>query len=574
MIFAPGAYAAGAALAVVLAVLALVPGLLVREYFNALTKDGSVFGVGGVLAVLIVLPLLNMGFAVLKAYADVRFAMMVGALLRRNLLERFLLDADPSGAALSHGKALDALRDDVTAVVGLPFSAMAACAQCAAVLLALSIMLRISVPLTMAVLVPGIGVALLGRVFRHNIQRSRQAVRKQEAAFTAMLGEILAGVQMFQVAGTEEFAVSRLRRMAAERHSATVREALVRNTFDATVAGTGSAGIVAILLLAGAAMQRGEIRFGDFALFVNYLGQVTGLPASLGNLMVQYVQSHVSLERLRQFDSLEGLTRRAPVYMRGPVPDADPLPSPGPGDRLDVLEVRDLTYGHGEKRPGIIGIGLSVPRGSFVAVVGRAGSGKTTLLGTILGLLGPPQRGGILWNGSLVADPAAWFVPPRCGYVPQTPHLFDMTVRENVLLGIPLSEEDFAHSLHLAGLEREWEALVRGPDATLGPRAGKLSGGQAQRVAIARMLVRDTELRVLDDVSSALDHRTADRFWEGLPRGERHTYLVVTHNKTALRRADQILVLRDGQIHARGTLNDLLRSCEEMRRLWDANELP
>ena len=155
-------------------------------------------------------------------------------------------------------------------------------------------------------------------------------------------------------------------------------------------------------------------------------------------------------------------------------------------------------------------------RGSFTVITGRVGCGKTTLLRVLLGLL-PRDGGTIRWNGTPVEDPASFLGQNgRAAYTPQTPRLFSEALRDNILLGEPDAGRSLQRAVRLAVLEHDVAALDAGLDTLVGPRGVRLSGGQIQRAAAARMLAREPELLVFDDLSSALDVETELTLWERL----------------------------------------------------------
>lgn len=320
--------------------------------------------------------------------------------------------------------------------------------------------------------------------------------------------------------------------------------------------------VVVVLFVGGYKVLFSGLTMGDMATFIYYVTWLVFPMFDVGQFLVKSRQSAVSINRLVEMEEVKPL-----------VADSGTVAGNGNTEGKLVFDRVSFSFDGSERRI-IDDVSFTVDRGETVAVVGRVGSGKSWLVNMIPRLV-EPTEGRILLSGRDLREFKLEDLRRVIGYVPQEPALFSDTVRNNIVFGREgISDTLLEWALEVSQFKQEVERFPKGMDTPIGTRGMSISGGQKQRLGLARALVAKPRILILDDCTSALDSRTEEALWERLHEVmPEMTAILITHRPDTLQRADRIFVLRDGKVVEHGRHFDLQESKGEYARIYRRFEL-
>ncbi|QDV36262.1 ABC transporter ATP-binding protein [Tautonia plasticadhaerens] len=391
--------------------------------------------------------------------------------------------------------------------------------------------------------------ALNHRAFSRRIRRLSSEIRSQIAVLYALLSERVSAVRIVKSFAKEEAELSALDERIDAHRSMSWQNSRAAASLGALATLISGLGTVLVVGYGALLVGRGDLSFGQLMAFYALIGQLYGPIVRLTQFSASATATRISIERLFEvFDEPEPIADR---------PGALPLDA-----TFGAICFRDVRFCYAPDSPAAIdGLNLEIRPGETVSILGASGSGKSTLLALILRLYDLTEGcGALLVDGTDVRDLRLGDLRRRFALVPQRAMLFEGTIRSNLLYACPeASESRMRRALEVADLAATIDAMPLGLDTPVGERGLSLSGGQRQRLALARAVVADPSVLLLDDCTSALDAETEARVQVALAEARPgRTTLIVSHKVASFRRADRILILEGGRVVEQGSHDDLI----------------
>ena len=430
--------------------------------------------------------------------------------------------------------------------------------------LKLPVMLMISQELTLAALAVYPVMFLIVHFFSDRLRNQQLAVQENLSDISALIQEDLSGMSLIKIYAQEENERRAFSEINQHLCAANIQLLKTRNALFPMISGLASVSALILLWLGSTRIASGTLSLGDFVKLLLYVEALVFPTTLLGFTITTYQRGEVSIDRVEAIFTVQPKI--------SDVTDAVELPQ----DQVKgAISAKNLSYTYpGATNPALQNLNFSIAPGETVAIVGAIGSGKSTLANALPRLLNL-EPGQLFLDGLDITKIALTDLRSAIAYVPQDSFLFSTTIKNNIRYGDPLSQQQQVESAaKLAQIEPEIINFPQQYDTIVGERGITLSGGQRQRTALARAMLVDAPVLILDDALSSVDNQTATAILQNLSSGEkRKTVVFITHQLSAAAAADRIFVMDKGQIVQTGTQTELLEQLGPYRLLWNQHRV-
>ncbi|WP_370370903.1 ABC transporter ATP-binding protein [Catenulispora sp. GP43] len=506
-------------------------------------------------ALALVLAVLNFAGTRLRRYVGGKLSLDVQYDLRNRIFGALSRLDGARQDELATGQLISRATSDVTMVQGLLGMLPMLTGNFLLFFVALGVMAFLSPLLTLVALATGPLLWLVAVAARKRLYPATWEAQQQASALAGVVDAAVGGVRVVKGFGQEEQELGKLEAAGERLFASRLRAVRFSARYNPAIMAIPALGQVGVLFLGGWLALRGTITLGTFLAFSTYLAQMLGPVRMLSSLVTIGQQARASVERIFEIiDSQPKVTEK---------PDAAELPRQASGVEFD-----GAVFGYVASRPVLRGLDLAVRPGETVALVGTSGSGKSTV-SMLLPRFYDVQGGAVRVGGADVRDVTLESLREAIGLVMEDSFLFSDSVRANIAYGRPdASDEQVRAAARMAEADEFVEQLPAGYDTVVGEQGLTLSGGQRQRIALARALITDPRVLILDDATSAVDARVEAEIHDTLRRVMAgRTTLLIAHRRSTLALADRIAVLDRGRVVDIGTHEELTERCPLYRLL-------
>ncbi|MHC5599675.1 MAG: ABC transporter ATP-binding protein [Nostoc sp.] len=556
-----------------LGILALLSVNALRVYITWLIRAGvdklsTTFILNQILHDVVIIVLLSSAMWLMRMASRI-WLFGVGRQVEFDLKQRIfehLLKLEPAYfASNSAGDLISRATSDVDNIKRLlGFAVLSLANTVFAYALTLPVMLAISVELTLAALAVYPFMLLLVSLFSTRLRKQQAAVQEQLSDMSELIQEDISGIALIKIYAQE----ANERRAFAKKNqqllTANLELAKIRNTLFPLITGLANISSLVIIWLGAARMSAGTLQVGDFVALLIYVEGLVLPTALLGFTITAYQRGEVSIDRLESILSVTPKIKDTSDVINLPL-----------AELKGEVTAKNLTYTYpGSTTPALANVNFTIAPGETVAIVGAIGSGKSTFANALPRLL-DIESGQLFLDGLDITKIALASLRGAIAYVPQDSFLFSTTIKNNIRYGDPVSEqEQIEFVAQLAQIESEINNFPQQYETIVGERGINLSGGQRQRTALARAMLVNAPVLILDDALSSVDNQTATQILKNLSGDTgRKTVIFITHQLSAAAAADRIFVMEKGKIVQIGNHLELLQQQGLYRTLWSQHQV-